>query len=49
MLQIEGIRWKKLDKSRMHKTLCLVSQTILEDILLVEIIDDLQIIRCEVL
>jgi hypothetical protein len=49
MLQIKGIRWKKLDKSGMHKTLRLVSQTILEDILLVEVIDDLQIIRCEVL
>lgn len=49
MLQIEGIRWKKLDKSWMQKTLRLVSQTILEDILLVEVIDDLQIIGCEVL
>ena len=49
MLQIEGIRWKKLDKSGMHKTLRLVSQTILEDILLVEVINDLQIIGCEVL
>ena len=33
----------------MHKTLCLVGQTIFEDILLVEVVDDLQIIRCEVL
>ena len=33
----------------MQKTLRLVSQTILEDILLVEVIDDLQIIGCEVL